>query len=204
MNQLRQVIASFEELLLPTICMQCEVRIPSGWICPKCRKFLRPAVNVLTPENSPLYEIHAIWRYDGAIRLAIERWKYGKMPQLGELLLQEYYTKEWAETTLSTTYDAIVPIPPHWYHVRHRGFDPVHQIATHLAQLLDTPVVKALSRIGIAKPQVASSDSERESNVKGKFHCCTPVSGSILVVDDVITTGSTLREAAITLKSDTV
>lgn len=84
-----------------------------------------------------------------------------------------------------------------------RGYNQCRLIANEVAQLTDKPCVGFLKKIRDTKPQKTLKASERVLNVKDAFCCLNEKIAkgrSILIVDDISTTGSTLSEAAKTLK----
>jgi ComF family protein len=99
--------------------------------------------------------------------------------------------------------DLLVPVPPHPARVRERGFDVTREWAGCLARLEAAPVAGALIRRLPTPPQVGRDRERRRANVAGAF---APGSDANLVrgrrlalVDDVVTTGATLREARVIL-----
>lgn len=96
----------------------------------------------------------------------------------------------------------IVPIPTVRSHVRQRGYDQVELIARHLAQLRNMPIQKLLGRVGKA----TQHKLDREGRVEAARHAFklngfpASVDGPLLILDDVITTGVTVQEAAKLLK----
>ena len=96
----------------------------------------------------------------------------------------------------------IVHIPAATSHVRRRGFDQSALIARELSRLIDRPHVHSLVRSGQQR-QVGSSRQTRLQQMKDAFRVVTPLvikDSHVLLVDDVITTGSTLESAALELK----
>jgi ComF family protein len=83
---------------------------------------------------------------------------------------------------------------------RERGFNQAHEIARRVAAALDLRVVAALERVKGGPPQAALPWKGRARNVRGAFACRLAVAGRhCILVDDVMTTGATLREATRTL-----
>lgn len=89
--------------------------------------------------------------------------------------------------------DAVAPVPMHWLRRMSRGTSAADEIARRVAELLGVPFVRALSRQTATTMQNELPVSERRGNVMAAFRLRRPVSGRrLLVVDDVVTTGSTL------------
>ncbi len=93
--------------------------------------------------------------------------------------------------------DLIVPVPLHKKRRRERGFNQSELLASSIGTILAIPVRHgAVRRIRQTAPQVGLSDSERVDNVRGAFDCTRPAEirgGRVLLVDDVMTTGATVR-----------
>lgn len=92
--------------------------------------------------------------------------------------------------------DAIIPVPLHKRKLRERGYNQSEYWANGLAKSLAIPVDHSLSRIQYTTTQTKKTRTERIKNVEGAFKVLKPelLKGkSILLVDDVITTGATLE-----------
>ena len=99
----------------------------------------------------------------------------------------------------------IIPIPLHIKREKWRGFNQAEEIAKHLSSWLKIPIIKKiLIRIKHTKPQTETENQEeRKNNIRGAFKCLnySLIKGkNILLIDDVYTSGSTMEEAAQTLK----
>jgi ComF family protein len=152
-------------------------------------------------ENPPLYDAHRSWAvYAGAVREAVIRLKYKRDMALGEtmglqmaLLLRR---QGWQP-------DLVVPVPLGRARQRSRGYNQAASIARPLALELRLPLdTGALARVRETSSQVRLTALERVENVRGAFAGKTSsVSGrSVLLVDDVSTTGATLLACAAALR----
>jgi len=98
----------------------------------------------------------------------------------------------------------LLPIPLEKRRLKKRGFNQAEEIAIHLAQFLEKPVLTdVLIKIKPTLDQVGLTKEEREENIKGAYLCQKPdlaKNRKILLIDDIFTTGSTMEEAASTLK----
>ena len=100
--------------------------------------------------------------------------------------------------------DALVPVPLHPRQLRRRGYNQAALLAKEVGRRLDIPVEETyLRRHRWSGPQVRVADYEsRWANVAYAFQCDADVQGkTLLLVDDVMTTGSTMHSAASTLKA---
>ncbi|MGD2146880.1 MAG: ComF family protein [Anaerolineae bacterium] len=103
---------------------------------------------------------------------------------------------------LPTLTDVLVPVPLHKSHLRTRGFNQAALLAYQLANHVHLPVdEKTLIRHRATASQFRLTTAERRENVSGAFRCLSDaLSGkSVLVIDDVCTTGSTLEACALAL-----
>ncbi|MBK7903946.1 MAG: ComF family protein [Proteobacteria bacterium] len=104
----------------------------------------------------------------------------------------------WQRTAL------VVPMPLHPSRLVERGFNQSHEIARVVSRLLDLRLAdKGLRRIRSTAPQVGLSREERAGNLSGAFAADSRlVAGQhVVLIDDVVTTGSTVIEAAATLRA---
>lgn len=105
----------------------------------------------------------------------------------------------WSEENRVT----IIPMPLGETRKRERGFNQALWIAERLKEAIlpRAEIAQVLARADTAMPQAKIEDAElRKANVRGGFVATKPVSGAVVIVDDVITTGATAREVARTLK----
>ncbi len=143
--------------------------------------------------------------YDGAALEAIHRFKYR-----GEFSLAVPLGRMIAEAAarLDTGgFDLVVPVPLHSARLRERGFNQSLLLAREVAKTFSSEVdCLSLKRTRMTRPQIELKGEERRKNVKGAFEL-TGEGGdgefkgkSVLLVDDVFTTGATARECSTILK----
>ena len=95
-------------------------------------------------------------------------------------------------------YDAVVPVPIHWFRRNERGFNQ----SELLAESFENVRPELLKRSKYTRQQVGLSPAVRRENLAGAFRASKEVQGmSILLIDDVVTTGSTARECAFALRN---
>ncbi len=184
--------------LSPPYCQICaEPFDPLAYHDPLCRSCREAKINFDCAR--------AAWSYAGAPRGAIHRLKYAGKSALAPRLAPVLSHTVQDDATLRTLrFDCIVPVPLHARRERKRGFNQSELLAQSLGQELQMPFAHALQRTRATPPQVGLNLKERQSNVRGAFALSPqfqlPPDAYILLVDDVFTTGATLRECATVLK----
>jgi len=148
--------------------------------------------------------IKSPYLFEGPIREAVHRLKYRgwrvAAPLLGGLIagyLQRH------ESSMGRADKIVAPVPLHPRRLRSRGYNQSFLLAKEAGKRLNLPVREdLLKRVSDSSPQVeARTREQRRANVTGSFTCSAQASGlSILLVDDVATTGSTLLACAAALK----
>ena len=138
--------------------------------------------------SSPIYRAITSLKYAGMRSIA---------PELAELLYSFWGRRRAADP------DVIVPVPSHAKRVRERGYAQASLIAEQLGDRLNVPVSKdTLVRVSNAPSQLETDSREdRWNNVQGSFKSESRVEGAnVLLVDDLVTTGSTASACAAALK----
>ncbi len=141
--------------------------------------------------------------YEGALRELIHLYKYGGVKTLarplGDLLA--------AALPRDERFDLIAPVPLHWRRQWQRGFNQSELLARDLARRSGIPVVRALRRLRSTAAQAGLSNTRRRQNVARAFACRRGSRGAgriegkrVLLIDDVMTTGSTAAACALALK----
>ncbi len=142
--------------------------------------------------------------YDGALRDAVLRLKHHSGEGLAELVAELWAGRDLARLR-SLGADAVVPVPLHWWRRWRRGYNQSAAIARGLARHLQIPCFPSwLRRLRNTPIQPAQSPADRRKNVRGAFAARSrvPVKGrTVLLVDDVLTTGATASEAARALRA---
>ena len=140
--------------------------------------------------------------YDGLLREAVLRMKHHAGEGMAEL-----FGEEWAEQARSAFHtlgvDALVPVPLHWRRRWRRGYNQSEAVAHGLAARLRLPCQPSWLRRTRATPmQPSLTLAERRENVRGAFAATLSLRGrTLLLVDDVMTTGATASEAARALRT---
>jgi ComF family protein len=143
-------------------------------------------------------------RYQGVLRELILRIKYGGAEELAEAVGRLWALHQ--ETKLrAAAADVVIPVPLHFVRYFQRGFNQSEALAWGLADSLNLPCRPGwLRRVRNTSQQTQqSSPTARRENVRGAFKAAASArleSKTVLLVDDVLTTGSTASEAARALR----
>lgn len=183
-------------------CADCLARMPMirGKVCPSCGAELDGIFNSCTDcmnSPKPLWKrAYSIFKYRESVMDCVHRFKYRGCTELARplgKLASGLFDQD------SPHYDFIVPIPLHWSRFLSRGYNQSELFARQVSRFTGIPVKRLLKRIRPTKQQAFLSKNERKSNIKGAFSVFGSTAAekcSILLTDDVMTTGATLREAA--------
>ena len=209
----RRLVRAVEATLLPAVCGGCGRR--GEWLCPTCAAALRPLTGPQCRCGRPrtrgrvcpicaewpeaLGPIRAAFVFEGPLRSSIHRVKYrgeyARGRYLGGLLADVA-----AATLHDTPLDLVLPIPLHPRRQRERGFNQAQILAEVVAERLGVPVGQDLLRIVDTRPQVGLDYAGRRANMQGAFRAGPGVGGaSVLLIDDVVTTGATMEAAGLAL-----
>ncbi len=143
--------------------------------------------------------------FQGAVKELIHHYKYQNKEFLISPLMDVLLKAMQDCTPFPQRPHWLIPVPLHWRKKMQRGFNQSELLAQHLSRHLGVDVLSnSLYRIKNTQSQISLSATQREENVKGAFHVKRPakVKGkTIILVDDVLTTGLTASECARALKS---
>jgi ComF family protein len=117
------------------------------------------------------------------------------------LPLEEAIARVAIDAGLAPELDLVVAVPLHPRRLRERGFNQADLLAWGAARALRLPFRRVLRRVRDTPPQGAPTTLSRRGNVEGAFECRTSQSGrTVLLVDDVMTSGATFSECARALR----
>jgi len=223
LNDAIERVRSFELIFFPSFCRLCSVLIESPAeriVCKSCWESLKPArtpfclscgrffegetephfCGSCLQEKPPFSRHRSCGRYMGRLKEIVLLCKFHNLPILAEGLAKFALHALADEDALWWGLDAVVPVPLHPKRERERGYNHAQIIAKKLAehegiQLLDKQLVKVKN----VPPQMSLSMKDRLRSVKGAFavHNREEVKNkTVLLLDDVYTTGATVRECS--------
>jgi len=189
--------------LYPPQCFSCGVYVlPETVFCTVCVGTIKPIVSLMLPISAGnALTIHALSAYEPPIKELILK-KFNRdivaSKQLGTLLVQKGVLH-------NLPIDVIIPVPLHWTRYAWRGYNQVHEMARVIGSILNKPVIPLLSRSQKTKFQARLSLEERQKNVQDAFtvswwrqkNALYLLEGKhIVLIDDLCTTGATLKSCA--------
>ena len=219
-------LEALTSLFYPPLCAICGADVgPSEYLCdacdtkasrvvpPFCEKCSEPfpgaITDVFTCANCENRKLHfetavAAYRSRGVVRRVIHDFKYNKQLHLRHVVAR------WLADALDDVrlrgwrFDMLVAVPLHPARQRERGFNQADLLAKSLSQRTSVQLKPVLERIRYTKTQTAFDRAERMENLRDAFRLRknADVQGCrVLLIDDVLTTGSTLSECARVLKA---
>ena len=211
------------EFFLPRLCLFCGVAVgeeAAVAVCPECEAQIKWVESPLCTccgkmfeereggdrvcgdcqtDSPPFARARAAAIYDGPVAQAITRFKFSR--QMAYLPVMQHWLRRPLCMELVAAADLLAPVPLHPKRIKHRGFNQALLLARAFPE---APVAReAVVRTRHTAPQVGLNPKERQDNVKGAFAVPDPelVQGkSVLLIDDLLTTGSTVKECAKVLR----
>ena len=193
------------------LCDQCEAKT-ARVIAPFCQKCSEPFEGAITDAftcaNCAHRTIHfdaavAAYRSRGIVRQIIHTFKYGRQIYLRHLVARWLYAALDDERLSNRRFDIIIPVPLHPTRQRERGFNQASLLAELLSAEISIQSKPALERIRYTTTQTSLDRAERMENLHKAFRLRKNADVRrlrVLLIDDVLTTGSTLSECARVLK----
>ncbi len=220
---LKYFSATLLEFFLPRMCLFCGVPVGESAllaVCPECETQIKWVENPLCTccgkmfedregpdrvcgdcqtDPPPFARARAAALYNGPVAQAITRFKFSR--QLAFLPVMQHWLKRPLCLELVAAADLLTPVPLHPKRIKKRGFNQSLLLAQAFPEA--TVAREAVVRTRHTAPQVGLNPKERRDNVKGAFFVTDPalVKGKqVLLVDDLYTTGATVKECAKVLR----
>ncbi len=182
------------------LCAACFARLPAlaSAVCARC------LLDERAPDGCarhPHDRVHAAWSYDERVATLVHAFKFGGRPALAKVLAPMVA----AALARESRPDVVIAVPLHETRRRERGYDQAALLAAALARELGVPYADGvLVRTRATAAQSGLGAAARRANLRAAFRLNEPrwvVGRTVLVVDDVLTTGATLHEAMATVRA---
>jgi competence protein ComFC len=211
---IKTTLKLFRDSVFPVFCFGCQIE--GEWLCQTCRRFAPPVplqrclgcaavhpFGKLCPRGQKLLGLdYLVTRgifHEWSWQDIVHAWKYKSATELNNLVKD--FIKD-CQDFFPPSVEAIIPVPLSRRRLTDRGFNQAEILSAAAAEILQVPVTLAISRVRDTTPQASLPIESRQHNVLDSFTCQDnlPIKGrDCLVVDDVVTTGATLRAMAETL-----
>lgn len=193
-------------------CLSCIQNIKqTQLVCPFCE---RASIGGVThPVCKRKYGLDGLWSlgvYQTSLREALQQLKYRWIKELAESLVNitiDYWAKYQPHLLDEIKKNqgknwVVIPVPLHWTRRNFRGFNQAFLLGQILSKKLGLDFAECLKRTRITKSQVGLDSSQRRTNIRGAFSLTSNyhLAPNILLIDDVWTTGSTMKECCYVLK----
>ena len=222
---MKTLLPSLVNLIYPPVCETCGNDLPDDhgglcWDClraiellcePFCQRCGMPVSGAVDLKyncqrcstTEPHFDrARAAARFEGPMRNAVHAFKYHAAFWLEQPITD--FLVACAEAHFSDeNFDVIAPVPLFIRRQRERGFNQSELLVRSLSARLGTPWARPLTRIRPTPSQTRLSIAQRRENVRNAFEACNPAEiskKSVLLIDDVMTSGATVNECSRTLK----
>lgn len=196
-------------LIYPRCCVMCDkvLYLDEEHFCPDCLKQLPKTEHAVYRDNKAelLFEddklirggAYCFYPKDHPFRQVIQRMKFDSQPEVGYFLGKKA-AEEWLDSGFFEDIDCIIPLPLHWIRLRQRGYNQSEWIARGLSEATGIPLdTSHLYRLKNNAHQSEMTIHERKQleQIFGLRNANDLRNKHVLLVDDVITSGSTMARA---------
>lgn len=220
-----ELLGAAASLFYPQVCAVCHAPVARGnYICqdcldkaqrivaPLCAKCSEPFDGAIHTEFTCANCAHRTLAFDaaisayrsrGVVRFVILQLKYNRQLHLRHPVAEWLQEAMKDERLSRRRFDLMVPVPLHRARFRERGFNQAEVLAKILSKKVNVPLGRVLDRIRYTRTQTAFDRTDRMENLRGAFCLRKNVNVRglhVLLVDDILTTGSTLSECARVLR----
>lgn len=194
---LKAILNAAKFILSPPYCEGCFVALSDRFIfCANCYSEVKPVTTYsLQVTNTCEAKVFAVANYEYPLKKLI------LAKHASNMLAAEYIADLiWQNTAIKyVEFDCIVPIPLHWSRKMKRGYNQAEAMAEKISTFSCRPVINALTRKKITSFQSKLNQEERDVNIKNCFGLAdiSNLEGKrVLLVDDLMTSGATLKYAS--------
>lgn len=223
---LPELVRGFRQLVYPAVCARCPALVadPGEDFCPACAEALTSDPHFTCPRCTSTVGEHAdvsagcarcrddrfqfesatrLGPYDGALRDTVLAMKRRPGEATAECV-GRLWARHHADRFRAVGAQVVIPVPLHWWRRFRRGYNQAEALAAAIAVRLGVEHRPGwLRRVRPTPSQAQLAESARRTNVRGAFRASrgARLAGrTVLLVDDVLTTGSTASEAARALR----
>lgn len=199
-NIFNWVVNWFDWFLSPPLCFNCKDFLNVRQVfCKSCLSLITSTTSLEFTIKRYRIKVYAVGAYKEPLKylvLAKLRGNTSASAQLGYLCAKKLNTLEKLEKI-----DYIIPVPLHWIRYVQRGYNQVRIMSDEISKNLKIPVFDYIKRNNNTKYQSALTKEQRKVNVRSAFFIPKKIgelleNKSLLIVDDLYTTGSTVQEIA--------
>lgn len=191
-------LRSLQELLFPVRCIGCSAL--GLEICSSCRKFWHPHIYRSWTHTAPHVPIYSAVHYSPLASKIILAAKENGILQ-AELLITSALTHALRYCIRESGAEFLVPIPSRKSAARLRGRQFIYDLTNRISQETRIPRFEILTHTRDVKDQSTLDAKAREINLRGALSADRYLSGKAILIDDLVTTGATLSEAARALRA---
>ena len=186
------------------VCLACESSFTNHQ--PRCLSCAHPITTQLNfcgqcLAHSPAFNrAYTLFDYQATVKNLIQQFKFDRQLCVGDFFAKKLYQ---AYRSMPK-YDAIIPMPLSRDRIQQRGFNQVLELLRVIRQKTDTIIdINSVKRIKPTQPLSLLNAEQRKQEIKGAFQVVSMPYKTVLLVDDVMTTGSSLNELATTILRQT-
>lgn len=218
MIEVKALFDDFISLIFPNVCYVCNGAMAKGeiYICTKCMYELPKMVDQQLQGNPlerrfygkvPVKHVVSYLKFikNGSVSELLYKLKYEGFSDIGEVM-GKWFGRELKDMAFEKEYDLIVPVPLHESKIQKRGYNQSDFIAKGISEVIGIPYDgKILKRVLRNESQTNKGRMDRWKNVENIFQVTDSdkiYDKRILLIDDVLTTGSTLESCAQSLLAD--
>lgn len=198
LNHSKKLLTAVKDFFFPPYCTCCDtVTKNKSLICSTCYQIILASINVQQLDKNNIKTI-SLLPFSNTLKSVIHTLKYYNNPTPAQTILKATLSRE--SILQGIPFDHIEPVPLHWRRRIRRGYNQSQFLAQTVSEVLQIPISSFLKRKKYTLSQTGKSKAKRLKSMKNAFVIKRSVSDlqgkSILLIDDVLTTGATSEACA--------
>lgn len=187
------------KIIFPKTCVLCD-KIYKNWICPSCYQSIKKEIKMMQIKYKKS-NIYFMSFYEGKIRKLLLEYKFKDKAYISNFFT-EIMEKDKKFQKQLKNYDYIIAVPMYYIKQKERGYNQAELLAEKIQEKFETRYLKnCLVKIKNNKKQSTLTEKERKENVKNVYKLEKDIfQKRILLIDDIYTTGSTVKACIKELK----